>query len=134
MIFEGVNDIGTGNTDAASQKVVGDILIAAFKQIVTRLQFGGITVFAATITPFSALGWNKTIESYSNPERENTRQRVNKFIRESGIFDAVIDFDEMLRNETHPEQLQDALQGGDYLHLNSAGYKKMADEFPLDIF
>jgi lysophospholipase L1-like esterase len=134
MIFEGVNDIGTGNTDAASQKVIGDRLIAAFKQMVTRLQAAGITVFAATITPFSAPGWNTTVESYSNPERENTRQRVNKFIRESGIFDAVIDFDKLLRNETHPEQLQGALQGGDYLHPNSAGYQKMAEEFPLDIF
>ena len=134
MIFEGVNDIGTGNTDAASQTLIGDRLIAAFKQMVIRLQAADITVFAATITPFSAPGYNLTVESYSDPEREKTRQRVNKFIRESGIFDEVIDFDKMLRNETHPEQIQHALQGGDYLHPNSAGYKKIADAFPLDIF
>jgi lysophospholipase L1-like esterase len=134
MIFEGVNDIGTGNTDAASPKVIGDHLIAAFKQIVIRLQAADITVFAATITPFSAPGWNTTMESYSDPEREKTRRGVNKFIRESGIFDAVIDFDKMLKNEMHPEQLQGALQGGDYLHPNAVGYKKISDEFPLDIF
>jgi lysophospholipase L1-like esterase len=134
MIFEGVNDIGTGATDAASQKVIGDRLIAAFKQIVIRLQAADITVFAATITPFSAPGYNVTMEGYSDPEREKTRQRVNKFIRESGIFDEVIDFDKILRNETHPEQLQAALQGGDYLHPNGAGYKKISEAFPLDIF
>lgn len=134
MIFEGVNDIGTGATDAVSQKVIGDRLIAAFKQMAIRLQAADITVFASTITPFSAPGYNVTMESYSDPEREKTRQRVNEFIRESGIFDEVVDFDRMLRNETHPEQLQAALQGGDYLHPNVAGYKKISDAFPLDIF
>ena len=134
MIFEGVNDIGTGATDAASQTVIGDRLIAAFKQIVTRLQTFDIPVFAATITPFSAPGYNATLQTYSSPEREKTRQRVNTFIRESGIFDEVIDFDKWIRNASFPQQIQTALQGGDYLHPNAAGYKVISDKFPLDIF
>ncbi|KAK0101469.1 hypothetical protein ONS95_006640 [Cadophora gregata] len=134
MIFEGVNDIGTGATDAAAQKAIGDRLIAAFIQIAIRIKTFDIPVFAATITPFSAPGYNVTVQGYSDPEREKTRQRVNEWIRKSRTFDEVLDFDEWLRNETYPSQLADALQGGDYLHPNGKGYARIAELFPLDIF
>lgn len=134
LIFEGVNDIGTAATDAASQKTVGDRLIGAFTQIAIRVKTFDIPFFGVTITPFSAPGYNVTTQVYSDPEREKTRQRVNAWIRTSGTFDEVIDFDKWLRNETHPSQLADALQGGDYLHPNGKGYQLIADNFPLDIF
>ena len=92
MIFEGVNDIGTGATDAATQKAIGDRLIAAFTQIAIRIKTFDIPIFAATITPFSAPGYNITVQGYSDPEREKTRQRVNEWIRKSGTFDEVLDF------------------------------------------
>ncbi|KAG4434819.1 hypothetical protein IFR05_009690 [Cadophora sp. M221] len=134
MIFEGVNDIGTGATDAASQKAIGDRLIAAFTQIAIRIKTFDIPIFAATITPFSAPGYNVTMQGYSDLEREKTRQRVNEWIRKSGTFDQVLDFDKWLRNETYPSQLAEALQGGDYLHPNGKGYQRIAELFPLDIF
>lgn len=134
MIFEGVNDIGTAATDAVSQTNVGDRIIAAYKQMVERVHAHNIPMFAATITPFSAPGYNVTAQVYSDPEREATRQRVNSFIRHGGVFDEVIDFDKILRNETFPYQIQTALQGGDWLHPNAMGYQKIAQAFPLDIF
>jgi lysophospholipase L1-like esterase len=134
MIFEGVNDIGTGAIDASSQKVIGDRLIAALTQIALRVHAKDIPCFAATITPFSAPNYNTTLQSYSDPERERTRQRVNAWIRNSGTFDEVIDFDRILRNETHPEQLSGLYNGGDWLHPNVAGYQAIADNFPLGIF
>lgn len=134
MIFEGVNDIGTGATDELSQKIIGDRLIAAFTQISIRIKTFDIPIFAATITPFSAPGYNVTTQGYSSPEREKTRQRVNEWIRKSGTFDEVLDFDKWLRNETNPSQLAEALQGGDYLHPNGKGYQRIAELFPLDIF
>ncbi|KUJ21346.1 extracellular GDSL-like lipase/acylhydrolase [Mollisia scopiformis] len=134
MIFEGVNDIGTAATDAVSQKNVGDRIIAAYKQIVERVHAHGIPMFATTITPFSAPGYNVTAEVYSDPEREATRQRVNSFIRYSGTFDKVIDFDAILRNDSLPYLIQADLQGGDWLHPNAAGYQKISQAFPLDIF
>lgn len=132
MIFEGVNDIGTSATDNASQQILGDRIIAAYKQILLRVHAFAVPVFAATITPFSAP--NATLQAYTHPNRETTRQRVNKWIRESGYFDVVIDFDALLRNESHPEQLADEYHIGDYLHPNVEGFQKMADEFPLHIF
>ncbi|KDR70251.1 hypothetical protein GALMADRAFT_214686 [Galerina marginata CBS 339.88] len=132
MIFEGVNDIGTASTSVADQQVVGDRVIQAFKQIAARVHAFQIPIFAATITPFSAP--NSTIQPYSDPNREATRQRVNTFIRTSGIFDAVVDFDAILKDPKIPSQLNPNFNSGDFLHPNVAGYQAVADAFPLSIF
>ena len=132
MIFEGVNDIGTALNTTEAQTAVGDRLINSFKQIVTRVHTFGIPMFASTITPFSAP--NSTIQAYSDPKREVTRQRVNDFIRTSGVFDAVIDFDKVVADPANPSQLNPIYNSGDYLHPNPQGYQAMANAFPLNIF
>ncbi|KAF2102678.1 SGNH hydrolase [Rhizodiscina lignyota] len=132
MIFEGVNDIGTAATTVEAQNAVADRVIAAYKQIVTRVHTFGIPMFAATITPFGCP--NTTIQPYSDPTREMARQKVNKFIRESGIFDAVIDFDAWIRNPANHTENNPKLNSGDCLHPNVAGYKLLGDNFPLEIF
>jgi len=131
MIFEGVNDIGTAPATTAAQQAVGDQVIWSLKQIATRVQTMGIPIFAATITPFSG---NASIQPYSDPTREVTRQRVNNFIRTSGIFDAVIDFDKIVADPSKPSQLNPAFDSGDFLHPNVAGYTAIANAFPLNIF
>jgi lysophospholipase L1-like esterase len=133
MIFEGVNDIGTADTSATTQAVVGDRLISAFKQIATRIHTFGFPLFAATITPFCAPA-NVTIQPYSDPTRESTRQRVNAWIRTSGTFDFVVDFDKILADPANGTQLNPLYNGGDYLHPNVQGYQAVADQFPLEIF
>jgi len=133
MIFEGVNDIGTADTTPAAQAIVYDGLTQAYQQMVTRIHAFGIPVFGATITPFSAPS-NFTGQPYSNPEREKTRQKINKFIRESGTFDAVVDFDKMLADPAVPSQLQKDYDSGDYLHPNVKGYQRLADLFPVSLF
>ncbi|KAK7188896.1 hypothetical protein PSPO01_05005 [Paraphaeosphaeria sporulosa] len=133
MVFEGVNDIGTADVTPAAQNAVYEGLTQAYLQMVTRMHAFGIPVFAATITPFSAPA-NFTGQPYSNAEREKTRQKVNKFIRESGTFDAVVDFDKMLADPKIPSQLADAYDSGDYLHPNPAGYQRIADLFPVEVF
>jgi len=131
MIFEGVNDIGVADTSVATQQSIGTTLIEAFEQIATRVHALGIPMFAATITPFCG---NSSIQPYSDLEREKTRQRVNTWIRSSGTFDAVIDFDAILRDPKNASQLNPLYNSGDYLHPNVAGYQLLADQFPLDIF
>ncbi|KAJ7906323.1 putative extracellular GDSL-like lipase/acylhydrolase [Mycena leptocephala] len=134
MIFEGVNDIGVADATAEAQAVIGDRVIAAFKQIVTRVHAAGIPIFAATITPFSAPANESSIQPYSSPVREVTRQRVNAWIRTSGTFDAVIDFDKVVADPAIPSQLSPTFNSGDFLHPNVAGYTAMAAAFPLDLF
>jgi lysophospholipase L1-like esterase len=134
MIFEGVNDIGVAAADEASQTYIGDQLIWAFRQIVARIHAHRIPMFAATITPFGTLASSNYTQPYSNPLREQTRQRVNHWIRTSGVFDAVIDFDSVVRDPLHPSALAPHFDSGDHLHPNEAGYHAIANAFPLQIF
>lgn len=133
MIFEGVNDIGTADVTPAAQDAVYTALTQAYAQMVTRIHAFGIPVFGATITPFSAPA-NFTGQPYSDPEREKTRQKINAFIRTSGVFDAVVDFDKWLANPEIPSQLADVYDSGDYLHPNPKGYQHIADLFPVGLF
>lgn len=134
MIFEGVNDIGVAAPDVASQTAIGDRVIGAYEQIVTRIHTFGIPVFGATITPFGTPDGSTVVQPYSDPEREKTRQRINKWIREGRVFDAVLDFDQILRDPEEPAQLASEYDSGDHLHPNVAGYQAMADAFPIDLF
>ncbi|OHE95748.1 GDSL-like Lipase/Acylhydrolase [Colletotrichum orchidophilum] len=129
IVFIGVNDIGTAANTTAAQEAVGDRLIAAYDQIVTRLHRFNIAVFGATITPLTGDG-----QPYSDPQREKTRQSVNKWIRNSGRYDAVIDFDAIVRDPAAPEKLKVEYDSGDHLHLNPAGYKAMAAGINLSLF
>ncbi|KAJ7440159.1 SGNH hydrolase [Mycena latifolia] len=133
MIFEGVNDIGVADATPDAQSAIGDRVIGAFTQIAARVHTAGIPIFAATITPFSAPA-NVTIQPYSSPVREVTRQRVNAWIRTSGVFDAVIDFDKVVADPATPSQLNPTFNSGDFLHPNVAGYEAIAAAFPLGVF
>jgi len=130
LVFEGVNDIGTAGATAAAQAQVADDLIAAFDQIIVRAHAQGIVVYGATITPF---GGNNP---YDDPAglREQARQTVNQWIRTSREFDAVIDFDRVARDPQNPRQLAPALDVGDHLHFNPAGYQALADAVPARLF
>lgn len=129
MIFEGVNDIGTAATDAASQTTVGDRLLASFDQIISLVHARGLPIFGATITPFGGDG-----QAYSDPTREATRQRVNAWIRGSGRFDGVVDFDAVIRDPNNATILNPLYDSGDHLHPNVQGYQLMADSFDLSLF
>jgi lysophospholipase L1-like esterase len=132
MIFEGVNDIGDSPSTTDAQDSVYNQLVQAYEQIITRIHTFGIPVFAATITPFGAPDSN--MHAYSTPEREVTRQRVNDWIRHSGKFDAVLDFDAVVRSKENATMLADAFNSGDYLHPSVAGYQALADSFDLKLF
>lgn len=131
IIFEGVNDIGTAGSDTTNQTIIGDRLIQAYKQIISRVHTANIPMFGATITPFGC--YNSTLQSYSTPEREQTRLRVNEWIRSSGWFDAVVDFDSIVRDPNNATQLAPYFDSGDCLHLNPAGYQELAARFPINI-
>jgi lysophospholipase L1-like esterase len=131
LVFEGVNDIGTAAATEAAQEAVAADLIAAYEQIITRTHAKGIRVYGATITAFGG-----NVPGYDDPEgfRENARQIVNRWIRTSGRFDAVIDFDRVTRDPANPRQLLPAYDTGDHLHLNPTGYKAIADAVPARLF
>ncbi len=84
-------------------------------------------MYGATILPCEG-------SSYFNPGLEAARQEVNAWIRESGRFDAVIDFDAATRDPKKPARLSAAVDGGDHLHPGPEGYRIMAAAVELTLF
>nr|BFE72863.1 hypothetical protein GCM10020092_061640 [Actinoplanes digitatis] len=130
IVFEGVNDIGTAAATPAAQLQVGEDLVAAYDQMVTRSHARGIRVYGATITPF---GGNTGYDD-ADGLREGTRRTVNDWIRRSGRFDAVLDFDAAVRDPIGRRRLLPAYDTGDHLHLNPTGYQAIADSVPDRLF
>lgn len=130
VVFAGTNDIGTADATDAAQKQVAADLIAAYEQIIARTRERGIRVYGATLTPFGGS------DPYDDPDghREAARQAVNEWIRGSGRFDAVIDFDRAVRDPLQPRRITRSLEVGDHLHLNPAGYQALASAVPVRLF
>jgi lysophospholipase L1-like esterase len=126
IVFEGVNDIGTCKEECDPAANAQDI-ISAYQQIILRAHSKEIRVYGATITPFRR-------SFYDFPEAERARQTVNHWIRTSGQFDAVIDFDAAMRDPNDPSNLAAGGDSGDHLHPSDAGYKTMADSVNLKLF
>jgi lysophospholipase L1-like esterase len=115
IIFEGVNDIGgVRSADAATSVANG--LIAAYKMMIDSAHSRGLKIYGATITPFKGNG-------YYNQYSEQCRNEVNEWIRQSGKFDAVFDFDYLVRNPEDKESLVSSNQN-DGLHPDLNGFKK----------
>lgn len=121
ILHEGINDL-RHYPEYDSQKVIHQM-----KKIITATHEKGIPIYGGTLTPY------KDSSMYTK-EGEKTRQEVNEWIRTSGEFDAVIDFDKALRDPDDPEKFLSKYDSGDHLHPNDEGYKKMADEVDFSIF
>lgn len=126
IVLEGVNDIGGARGPTASDSVAKG-LIAAYQQMVAQAHARGLRIYGATILPFGGNG-------YSSPEHEAARIAVNRWIRTSGAFDAVIDFDAALRDPADSTRLRPDLDTGDHLHPNAQGYRLMGEAVPLRLF
>jgi lysophospholipase L1-like esterase len=128
VIMEGINDIGfSGNMlPGLSRKDVipaADI-IEGYRQLIARAHARKVKVIGATMTPFEGS------PAYT-ADKDAVRQAVNQWIRTSGAFDAVVDFDAATRDPEKPLRLKSAFDGGDHIHLNDAGYEAMATAIDL---
>src|SRR5260370_36304073 len=103
--------------------------IGGNRQLISRAKSRGIRNYGATLTPFDNVG-----SPYFSSAHEVQRQAVNAWIRTSGEFDAVIDFDKVVRDPNNPSKLLPAFDSGDHLHPSDAGYKAMADFINLKLF
>ena len=138
ILLEGVNDLGLafGTIEGPLAAVIhqtpqdrinaGD-LIAAYRQIVARAHARGIRVIGATILPYKG-------SFYWSAEGEAARQAVNHFIRTSGEFDGIADFDAAVRDPADPASIRAGLHSGDHLHGSDEGYRLMAEAVPLSLF
>ena len=130
-LLEGINDIGfPGAVDPPLPRTTAPEIIAAYRQIVTRAHAAGLKIYGCTLTPFEGT----IFPGYFAPDKEPVREAVNQFIRTSGLFDAVIDFDKVVRDPSHPTRILPAFDSGDHLHPNDAGYQAMANSVDLRLF
>ena len=139
IVFEGINDIGIAHMPKvegpmaaffktmAGPPVTAEDMIGAYQQMIARAHAQGVKIYGATIAPYEGA-------AYASPEGEQQRQAVNAWIRTSGAFDAVLDFDAALRDPAHPARIRDGFHMGDHLHGSDAGYKAVADSIDLGLF
>jgi lysophospholipase L1-like esterase len=126
LILEGINDIGRLHSVPDAGMTAAD-LIFALDQMIVRAHAHGIAVIGCTLTPYHGAG-------YSTENGEAIRKAVNDWIRTSGAFDGVVDFEAAVRDPQHPDTFLPAYDPGDHLHPNDAGYKVMGDAIDLKLF
>jgi len=126
ILLEGINDIGRpfqGGFEFEGPLTV-EQLIAVDRQVIVRAHERGIKVIGATLTPYEGA-------HYYDPKGEAMRSALNRWIRTGGAFDAVIDFDAVVKDPAHPTAIRPGFNKYDHLHPNDAGYKAMADAIDL---
>ena len=136
IVLEGINDIGSGGMvfpgteGPPPPNRTPDEIIAGYQQLIHRAhsQSPSVKIYGATLTPFEG-----TFEGYYSPEKDVVRRQVNDWIRNSGAFDAVIDFDKAVQDPNNPNKIKSEYDSGDKLHPGDVGYKKMADSIDLKL-
>jgi lysophospholipase L1-like esterase len=139
ILMEGINDIGFSevnssnvppgislecfmpNTDVSAAQI-----IFGYQQIIARVHAKGLRILGGTLTPFQGA-------FYYTATGEAKRQAVNTWVRTSGAFDGVVDFDRALRDPANPLRLLPAYDSGDHLHPSDAGYAAMANAVNLHL-
>nr|WP_239027497.1 SGNH/GDSL hydrolase family protein [Ramlibacter algicola] len=134
IVMIGTNDIGwPGGPFAPDERPPNAAEITAgLHQLAERARVRGVRVVAGTLPPFEDALKGTPLEGHSSPQKESVRQAVNDWIRHSGAFDAVVDFDRLLRDPSRPTRLRAEFDSGDHLHPGDAGYRAMADAVDLD--
>ena len=130
IVMLGTNDL-RNRWAKPEEEVTAEAMIAGLKQLAVRARTRDIKIFGATLTPYE----NETfLVGAWTPERESRRQTVNAWIRDGGAFDAVVDFDQALRDPTHPARMLPIHDCGDHLHPSDLGYNAMGDAVDLALF
>lgn len=132
LVLIGVNDLGnlhrnTPDLPADRRQLLADLRLA-HRQLATRARARGVCLIGATVTPYVGSDYY-----HPEPANESDRQELNAWIRDAGVFDAVVDFDAALRDPAQPQRLAPQYDSGDHLHPSLAGYRAMGDAVPLEM-
>jgi lysophospholipase L1-like esterase len=127
ILLEGINDINIRGRADGPTALTAEELIWGYQQIIARCHAQGIRVVGATIMPEEGV-------PTASERGEKIREAVNGWIRAKGNFDAVVDFDAVVRDAQHPTRLKQEFDPGDHIHPNDAGNQAMANAFDLAVF
>jgi lysophospholipase L1-like esterase len=126
VLLEGINDLGFAGMARQGPPTVAD-LQSGHLQLVARAHARGLRIIGATLLPYEGTAF----QGYYSEEGDATREAFNQWIRTSGAYDGVIDFDAVVRDQSHPSRLLERYDSGDHLHPNDAGYAAMANAVDL---
>ncbi|HEY0495654.1 MAG TPA: SGNH/GDSL hydrolase family protein [Kutzneria sp.] len=121
ILLEGVNDLHAAVNTAGGPLTAQD-LIGGYQQLIAQAHRAGVRIIGGTIMPDN-----------EPADREATRQAVNDWIRSSGAFDGVVDFDHAMADPANPHSLNPPYNSGDGLHPNATGMQAMADAVDLKL-
>lgn len=133
IVMLGINDIAWPGTAFAREapRPALDAVTAGYRQLIAQAHSRGVRVIGATLTPFEGALPGTPLADYYRPDKDTLRQQVNDWIRHNGAFDAVIDFDAVLRDPAHPARITPRFDSGDRLHPGDEGNRAMADAIDL---
>ncbi|WP_078852205.1 RICIN domain-containing protein [Streptomyces sp. NRRL B-3229] len=117
IFMEGINDVN------GTPSLTADQLINGYRNIITQAHAAGVRIIGGTMLPHST----------QSSAQAAVRTTVNNWIRTSGAFDAVVDFDAVVRDPNNPAQMLPAYDSGDHLHPNDAGMQAMANAVDLSV-
>ena len=127
----GIADL-RGKTDAQVIEALLNISDSRFQnQLIEQAHSRGIRVIGATLTPFEGALPGTPLADYHHPDKDALRRQVNEWIRHGGAFDAVIDFDAVLRDPARPARIASRFDSGDHLHPGDEGNRAMAEAVDL---
>jgi lysophospholipase L1-like esterase len=118
FLLEGTNDLGGGDNAPPAD---ADQVISAMTGIAKRLHARGLRVVAATVLPMC---------NAAGSDKEQARLKVNRWIRTTGVFDATVDFDAVIRDPADPTVMIADLKNDCY-HPNAAGDAVLGAAIPL---
>jgi lysophospholipase L1-like esterase len=139
IVFLGVNDLGVSYGEGTgpmadllkslrpANPVTADSMIAGYRQLIERARGRGLTIIGATIAPYEGA-------MYYSARGEAVRRTINDWIRTGKAFDAVLDFDAVIRDPANPARIAAGWHNGDHLHGSDAGYRVLATSIDLSMF
>jgi lysophospholipase L1-like esterase len=118
IFFEGTNDVAGGAT--------ADEVIEGSQQIIDRVRAAGLQIIGVTMIPRHNAAWTPQMTEYRNT--------INDWIRNKADYDAVIDFDAVVRDPANPDLMNPIYDLGDHIHPNPLGYLVMGQSIDLSLF
>ena len=134
FLLMGINDIGQAPNTVAGQEEVFTRLVVAYEQIISKTHARGIPIFGSTVMPFCSPPDSQYASKFVDPLREETRLKVNEWLREKADFDYLVDWSKIVTDPEKPGMMKEEYHYRDYVHPSIEGFKVMGDALDLSIF